>query len=390
MKKLLALLVVLALSLFGVSAAFAAYDMKIDEDTYAKFGMKAQIWVQNLEDAAPSGSDNAVDISVKQARLYFAGQVSNLVKFGANYDFAKGNSDTKTTGVFGVEGERAGINDAFITLDFAKEFKVMTGIYRMAVSRVALQDSYTYLLPHSPAVAAGSTLSNMNNFRDAGITAWGDLADGMFRYNVALWDGSYAPAGVNNDGTNRFLGGTADVPSKDTMGKSARLVMNFMDPEKGYTNACCYLGKAKIANVGVGYLMQDYLDAAAAEKTYTVTTVDAYYGVGDLTAEAAYFMYDKDITGNGAKPKSWYVQAGYQIGNIQPALRYESWDNDSTAAAGGDYTQIVAGVNYLIEGHDAKISLEYLMRDNDLETGAVRGATGPDWKDWTLQLQTQF
>ena len=302
MKKFVVLLVVLALSLFGVSAAFAAVDLKIDEDTYAKFGMKAQIWVQYLEDAAPNGTDNAVDISAKQARLYFAGQINNLVKFGANYDFAKGNSDTKTTGIYGEEGERTGINDAFITLDFAKEAKVMTGIYRMAVSRVALQDSYTYLLPHSPAVAAGSTLSSMNNYRDAGVTLWGDLADGMFRYNVGLWDGSYAPAGVNLDLSNRFLGATATASSKDTMGKSARLVMNFMDPEKGYTNSCCYLGKGKVANIGVGYLTQDYDDAAAAKHTYTVTTVDAYYGVGDLTTEAAYFMYDKDIAGNGAKP----------------------------------------------------------------------------------------
>jgi hypothetical protein len=392
MKKFLVLLMVLAISMFGVSAAFA-YDVKVDEDTYAKFGTKMQIWVQSLQDAAPNTTDNALNTAIKQGRIYFAGQVTNMVKFGVNYDFARGLTDQQlSTTASAANTSTAGVTDGFITLDIAKEFKIMTGIYRMAVSRIALQDTYTLLLPHTPQVAAGAYLSNLNNYRNAGITFWGDLMDGMVRYNVGIWDGSNLPnnAVVTTSQVGPIAGGTNP---KDTTAKSARVVVNFMDPEKGYTNSCCYLGKAKIANIGFGYLMQDYNEAVTLDKkTYSMATIDAYFEANNLTVEAAYFQYNPKT---GLKPKGMYVQAGYQIGQIQPAVRLESYDADNPVAGVGDYKRMVLGVNYLIKGHDAKISLEYLKHDTKTVSAAdAIDRTGPgtsrDYADVTLALQVQF
>ena len=357
MKKFLAVLVVAAMALMAVPAF--AYDVKVDDDTFAKVGVKAQIrYVMSSPDAA--GVKDIVDVSVPNARIYFGGQATNTVKFGFNFDMARAAG--------GVQG--TSLSDGFIMFDLAKELKVMTGIYRMAVSRVGLQDSYQYILVTAPDVAAPGRLStNLAGYRSGGLTLWGDLAGDMVRYNVGFWDGDYAhtTAGFTNP--------------NDEIGMTARVVVNFMDPEKGYTCPGCYLGKGKIANVGLGYLTQDG-KVAGVDKTYTVTTLDAFYEAAGVTAEAAVFQYDYDTaTGN---PTGMYLQAAYLMDKIQPALRYETYDADAATTA-GNYTRATAGVNYLMDGQNAKISLEVAMKDFELETAAVKDTTTTQ-----VQIQVQF
>ena len=376
MKKILVLLVVLALSLFAVSAF--AYDVKVDEDTYAKVGVKAQI-----QYVMSTPVHDKVDVGVGNARIYFAGQVTNQFKFGLNFDMGRTATPTlfETSDAAGnvdivaPSTQTNSLSDAFILLDLAKEFKLMTGIYRMAVSRIALQDSYQYILINAPEVASKSFLSNatLAGFRSGGVTLWGDLADGMVRYNVGLWDGDYMADKIGNLTTG--LGTNPD----DEMAMTARVVVNFMDPEKGYTCPGCYLGKAKVANIGVGYLTQDYKDGTLADKTSTVTTVDGFYDADNMTLEAAYFQYDYD---NGVKPMGYYVEAAYAMDKIQPAARYESFDADVAANDNTDFTKIVLGVNYLLAGHDAKVGIEYAMKNFD--------GSGVDVDTTTVQLQVQF
>jgi hypothetical protein len=337
------------MTLMGVSAF--AYDVKVDDDTYMKTGVKAQ-----LQFLAANPDPDKLVVSLANARIYFSGQITNMVKFGFNYDFASSGALTS--------GGRA--SDALVSFDLAKELKVNVGIYRMAVSRVALQDSYQYILVHAPDVAGSALLSAappLAGYRNAGLTVWGDLADGMIRYNVGFWDGANSPAGV----------------ASTEIGMSGRLVLNLMDPEKGYTCPGCYLGKAKVANVGVGYFTQDN---SAGDETYKVTTVDGFYDANNMTLEGAYFMYDDGLGIAGSEPSGWYVQAAYAFGNIQPAARYESWDDDD-AIGGSDYTNMVAGVNYLISGNDAKVGFEWKRNDPDLA-----GSTKTD--TYTLQVQVQF
>lgn len=410
MKKILVLLTVAAMTLFSVGAF--AYDIKVDDDTYGKVGVKGQIWYQYLDHGAPNGSGSSNDWAIKQGRIYFAGQVTNLVKFGFNYDFARGITDgTKTTTTWTAEGKAntganststAGVTDGYITLDFAKEAKLMTGIFRMAVSRVALQDSYAYLTVHAPAVAGPQYLSNQNNFRSAGSTLWGDLAEGMIRYNASVWDGSYSPVGTAAHGTTADNANTIrNVNPSDKPAYSGRVVINLMDPEKGYTNACCYLGKAKIFNIGAGYLKQwyNYADNSGTS-AYTVKTVDAYLALDAITLEAAYLMYDDHQHEVGSKPKGYYGQVGYQIDKIMPAFRYEAWDNNHDNY---NYRRYVGALSYFIDGNDARITLEYLAHHSPYSAPGttiaalnkpVVNRSDPtntrNYSDWTLQFQVQF
>lgn len=362
MKKFLAVLTILAVSLIGVSA-FAA-QIKVDDDTFANFGTKARIQFQMVN---PDTNHKRVDMGFGEGRIYFSGQITNLVKFGFNYDFT--SSETNSGGAGSPNGGR--LTDGFITLDLAKELKIQSGVYRMAVSRIGLQDSYQYILITGPAVGSSTYLtSELASYRNFGVTAWGDLAGGMVRYYVGLWEGDYLPASV----TAAPINGTNP---NDEIGLTGRLVINFMDPEKGYACPGCYIGKAKVANVGVGYATQDYVDGTGADRTATVMALDAFYDADGLTAEAAYFSYDADLT-SGVKPTGWYVQGAYVMGKIQPAIRYESWDAD---AATGDYTRTSAGVNYLFDGQAAKVGIEYAKRNPD---------PGSSVDTWTAQLQVQF
>lgn len=347
MKKFLALLVIAAMTLMSVSAF--AYDVKVDDDTFAKVGAKAQIRVTSI---MPETSDGDVDVALQQGRIYFAGQVTNLVKFGVNFDFQNGNFTAPATGTL------ARANDGFIMLDFAKEAKLMTGIYRVAFSRVGLQDSYQYILIEAPSVVnevADVSDSPLATFRGAGITLWGDLMDGKLRYNVGIWDDE-----------NTGLA----APSDDKYMMSGRVVLNLADSEKGYTCPGCYLGKANVMSVGFGYLTQD-----SGNLTATAMTADFFYDQGGTTLEAAYVMSDNDA---GTKPSGLYVEAAQTFGNWQPAARFETYDSDG----GVDYDAITAGINYLWSGHDAKVQFAYSMKDND-------GAT-EDIDTLTAQLQVQF
>ena len=352
MKKFLAVVVIAAMTLLGGSAF--AYDVKVDDDTFAKIGTKAQIKVAST---MPDKGSDEIDVTLPNTRIYFAGQVTSLVKFGFNYDF--GTASARAT-------------DAFITLDFAKEIKVMTGIYRVAFSRIALQDSYQYILVNGPEVpnSVAPVSSGLGTYRNAGVSAWGDLVGGKLRYNVGVWDDEYSPAGA--------------AVSDDKYMLSARVAFNFLDPEPGYTCAGCYLGKTKVASVGLGYLQQDYR-AGADTKTATALTVDAFLELNGITAEAAYFMADDDSGTTGDKPSGVYVEGAYAIDNkIQPALRFETFDSDGDTT---DYDKVTVGVNYLFDGQNAKVGLEYATKDFDKDLAA---GGGTDTDTLSIQLQVQF
>lgn len=362
MKKFLVLAVAAALTLVSIPAS--AYMVKVDEDTYGKIALLGQVTFSTVD--GPAGADHVADQTITNGRIAIGGQVNDLYKFGFNFDMNVGRDGA------GAPTRPSALADGFILLDFAKEFKLMTGIYRMAVTRYALTDSYTYLLPSPPEVAASSFLSrNLAGYRSGGATVWGDLAGGMVRYNVSAYDGDYSAApGV--------VAGASNI--QDQPGVSTRIAVNLLDPEKGYTYVGTNLGKGKIATLGVGYLQQDYL-SGAAEKTYTAATVDAFYDVGPLTGSLAYFQYDYDDAA-GQKPVGWYAAAGYMIGKLQPAIMYESWDDDVAADDNSDYTKLSVGVNYAVEGHDAKIQLAYSKKNFD--------GAGVDTNAGTLQLQVRF
>jgi hypothetical protein len=405
MKKFLVIVLGMFLILGLTTLSWAGAELKISDQTKATFGFKGQIWAQSLEDALTTdkGTDNKIDFSVRQLRLYGSGQIVPLIKFGFNLDWAAGAWDAKA-----ATTTTTSVTDANMTLDFAPEVKVLVGLYRTPFRRMDLTDSYgAYLFPHSPGIAGGAYAGALGNFRNAGITLWGDAMGGKIKYGAGVFDGDLAPGG-------------GYAPSDDSPFYSVRLAVSPLTPQKGYVYSGQYINKAKkpVLTVGAGYLAAKYRTGSSASTTYTTTetatgvhtttsttkaagatttaeptysawTADLYteipLGGGALAAEAAYMVYDRDIA--DGETNGYYAQVAYLFGglNLQPGFRYEK--SERTGKSTEDFTSWTAGLNYYIKGHDAKIQLEYMNKEFEVAGTTTRTS---EYSDITLALQFQF
>lgn len=368
--------------------------IKVDENTFANTGLKLQIWAQRLGKATP-GFKDYTDFSINNARIYFSGQVNKFVQFGANLDFAlyQGSGGRAKHGGTG----ESRVNDAFINLKLMDEFQVMAGLYRLPFSRAALTDSYTFVIPTGygyntrdnffKPFTIGSVSSN--SYRDAGLTFWGNIMDGLIKYQIGVFDGrwdhvSYDPATKDN---LAFAGRIQFTPTM--LGYKA---------EKGFTLADTYLGKQNVLSIGLGYNSQKWDYGAGRSGTAKAWTVDAMWEqkFGDIVPNLQLGYQDnKDIPAGSPlgserkKNKVWYAQAqllyDQVVGLGKPALaiRYEKLDDGT--AANKDINRTGVFLNYYIKGQDAKIQL-----GADVVILKNKAQNEKNYTDWTLALQTQF
>ena len=66
---------------------------------------------------------------------------------------------------------------------------------------------------------------------------------------------------------------------------------------------------------------------------------------------------------------------------FRPHVRYQMFDEDVTPSRTVSQTDI--GVDYIMKGHDARLTLNYAMFDDDL-------GAGTDWSEIRVGLQLQF
>lgn len=386
-KSLLAMAALMGAAVLPSQAAV----IRVDEDTFANMGLKLQIWVQHLGKTTPGGKDYN-DFSITNARIYFSGQVNKMVQFGANLDSA-------VYGGGGTRGSHSGtkesrVNDAFINLKPADEFQVMVGLYRLPFSRATLTDSYAYYIPTGYGY---STRGNMfapftigsdiaNGYRDTGLTFWGNVADGMLKYQIGVFDGRWDH--VNPNGVKDNLAFAGRIQFTPTM-------LGFKG-EKGFTLADTYLGKQNVLSIGLGYNTQKWDDGKGNSATAKAWTVDAMWEqkFGDIVPNLQLGYQDrKDIPAatlpGKVKDRAYYVQGqllfDQVVGLGKPALaiRYEKLDDRTPANRDTNRTGVF--LNYYIKGQDAKVQL-----GADVVSLKNKAPNEKNYTDWTLALQTQF
>jgi hypothetical protein len=386
-KSLLAMAALMGAAVLPSQAAV----IRVDEDTFANMGLKLQIWAQHLGKTTPGGKDYN-DFSIANARIYFSGQVNKMVQFGANLDSA-------VYGGGGTRGSHSGtkesrVNDAFINLKPADEFQVMAGLYRLPFSRATLTDSYTYYIPTGYGY---STRGNMfapftigsdiaNGYRDTGLTFWGNVADGMLKYQVGVFDGRWDH--VNPNGVKDNLAFAGRIQFTPTM-------LGFKG-EKGFTLADTYLGKQNVLSIGLGYNTQKWDDGNGNSATAKAWTVDAMWEqkFGDIVPNLQLGYQDrKDMPAatlpGKVKDRAYYVQGQLLfdqvvgLGKPTLAIRYEKLDDRTPANRDTNRTGVF--LNYYIKGQDAKVQL-----GADVVSLKNKAPNEKNYTDWTLALQTQF
>jgi hypothetical protein len=386
-KSLLAMAALMGAAVLPSQAAV----IRVDEDTFANMGLKLQIWAQHLGKTTPGGKDYN-DFSIANARIYFSGQVNKMVQFGANLDSA-------VYGGGGTRGSHSGtkesrVNDAFINLKPADEFQVMAGLYRLPFSRATLTDSYTYYIPTGYGYSTRGNMfvpfsigSNIaNGYRDAGLTFWGNIADGMLKYQVGVFDGRWDH--VNPNGVKDNLAFAGRIQFTPTM-------LGFKG-EKGFTLADTYLGKQNVLSIGLGYNTQKWDDGNGNSATAKAWTVDAMWEqkFGDIVPNLQLGYQDrKDMPAatlpGKVKDRAYYVQGqllfDQVVGLGKPALaiRYEKLDDRTPANRDTNRTGVF--LNYYIKGQDAKVQL-----GADVVSLKNKAPNEKNYTDWTLALQTQF
>jgi hypothetical protein len=324
-----------ALALGYVASADAA-QIKVDDNTWANFGLNMKIWYYHLDKRSNSTSNDGWTqnkFDVGQTKVYFTGQVAPAFQFYVELD-TNGATGTTTNG-------EAGIN-----LAFAKEFQVLAGKIRRPFTRVQLSSSYAYLTPQGywldPQTTLGPIKAALGD-KDGGLMVHGDLAGGMFRYRVGvynenrdaggkLWIGSYNSThtfGWFGVGKQRVYyedpNNYGEINYMQTPRTKANNLKNFewnarieftptmlgFKPESAATITAkygdTYLGSKDVFTVGLGYHAETHTPKATVVASgkdegepFTET-----YNLGDL------------------KRKGWTIDAMFEkkYGNIVPNLQ---------------------------------------------------------------------
>jgi len=440
-----ALLVVAALT--GVSMTANAALLKVNDQTFANFGLKLQIYGQSLEDAANDGQDNAIDFTIQNARVYFSGQLNPIVQFGANLDFTVTGANTSHEGTSTTK-----VRDAFINFHFMNELNVMAGYYRVPFSRATLVDRYdTIFMPQDGwvtiggpykdqilptlyiagsnaevrltasnvlggptlgnAVAITGTTDEADFARDAGVTVWGNVLNGMVKYYVGVYDGF----GDHNAG--EVVAGSG----KDNLGYAIRLeftpTMLGFQADKGYLHKETYLGQKRDLTIGVGYGTSK-LDVGVASFTFKSWTVDAnweqkfnYQGIALVPKfEAGYVYTDGDdlplatssnsttVAATLDKVKTYYVTVGtlfdkpIWLGKLGAYVKYQKTKVEFNNSPIGDVKPSVwtVAVPYYLAGQNAKVVFQWNHYDYDKNGFDPRNSNDDSNDDFTLAFQVQF
>lgn len=279
----------------------------------------------------------ASSLALQSARLYIGGKLNDTIKWEFNTEYGSCNG---TACIY--------VMDAIAKFEFSDEFNIWAGRFLPPSDRSNLSGPYYGNIWSFPSV---QRYPNVSTGRDDGIAVWGKLLDGMLKYQVGAFSG---------------LASSGDIPLFAT-----RLTLNLWDVEGGYYNNGTYYGAQDTLALGAVLMYQpDGLGVDGARGDYMGWNVDFLYeqklDFGVPTLEAALYNY----SASGIAPEAagmeqgmgFFVLASFLLdgtqgpGTLQPKVRYMQFMADE---GGVDTTQIDAGFDYVIEGHNARVSVVY-------------------------------
>ena len=365
-----------------VSPSRAGFKMEIDEQTKGEIGIWMQTWYQRVEDGKilGDGYEDLNDFMIRRAYLYLKGQVTDYVSFFTHVASDKVGMEKPTGGTLDKSGIGLGSGvawrDLWITLNLDEAFNIQMGRMYVPLTRnygtTSTKAMLTMDLPFLQGGSRGSIFYAQKVGRDDGLTLWGNPFDGLLQYRFMISEG------VEDDNN-----------PEDNLRLVGRLSLSLLDPEKGWFNKGTYFGKKKVLSFGVGMDRQDDLTLGGTEGLDNeVWTADAFFdypvGEGAVTVEAAYIDIDNCTQGTpnfyhdleaGDDAQNWYINAGYLLpypvgpGHFQPYIRYETVDVDDKNET--DFWS--GGFNYIIKGHNCKLTADYMRVEPDNEDKDDRG-----------------
>ncbi len=375
-------------ALMGASALPAKAAMfKVDDQTFANFGYMSQIWAQNLG-AQATGEKSRTNFSINNAKIYFSGQVNNMVKFHAEFD-ASVNANNAAG--------NTRLGDAHITLAFAPELNIIAGYQRLPFSRQTLSSSYAAIIPTGygygrvagdapvfSSASIGAVGVGGAGSRDAGLSIMSNIMDGMIVFRGGVFDGRY---------DSRVIGGTDENLALAFRIQFTPTMLGYKG-ETGYAISDTYLGRQNVLTLGVGYNTQKN---KVGGNTWKMLTMDVNWEqkFGDMIPNVQVGINDlKDYNANKDDARAFWLQGqllyDQVVGLGKPAIALGLFNSERKPAGGGAKPKVnryALYFNYYIKGHAAKIQAGM---DSIQRNSTDKGATGKSYTDFTLALQTQF
>ena len=359
------------LSLGYASDSFAGATFKIDDTKWISLGAGIRSSFTAQEAAAGNAETQkwSNNFNLDNARLYVNGQVHKYIKFELN---------TECFPCTGSNGGHMFVLDAISKFEITPYFNVWLGRQLVPAERRELNGPFysaTYSIfsggtPFEPSDYNVRTYNNGSSAgaigRDDGVNIWGSVLDGHLQYVAGFFRG--LAGGANRD--NNIL-------------YAQRVSYNILDVEKnpGYYTSGTYYGKGgNILTVGVSNQYQEDGAGVLGNGSFRGTAVDVLYekplanNMGVITVNGEYknygiskgsVAYDQSkgfgmFEGDAYDASGMYLIPGkVGIGQFQPYVRYVNiMPVNST-----NRNIYEGGLNYIIDGHNARVSLIYQYGD---------------------------
>lgn len=375
-KKKTALAALLAATMLSPVAARAGATLTFGDGESITVGMGMRTSFTSTENGAPDGTSRANDFSLDSVRLYLGAQLNDNIK-------ATFNTERDSTGHIQVL-------DGYAQFEFFEGANLWVGRMLPPSDRANLDGPYflnTWFYPmvsQYPAKYAG---------RDDGATLWGKFLGKKLVYSVGVFEGHNRIAGASNQGDNMLYAG--------------RVAYNFLDPEPNpaYYESSTYYGAVDVLTLAVtGQYQKDGVGTDTVKGDYKAWNTDLLfekkYEFGVVTFEGAYYDYNTggvadvatnfagagstDNVGGITQGTGYLLGADYMFpgkiawGQVQPFFRYQKFDNDINHGSSRQYD---AGFNYVIKGHDARITADFTEN---------QGTAVASYNRFVLGIQLQF
>lgn len=380
-----------ALCLLCVPASgIQAATFDLGDDASFSIGAGLRLSHQSMAGTVP-GASRTGDLIVDNLRIYMSGRASRTL--GATLNFDRDGTDDMPDGLR--------VLDAYVQYEPMPEFNVWLGRIAPAFDRPDLDGVFYLNVWDFPVV---SRYPSRALGRDYGLVGWGKLLDGKLTYVLGAFKGHNDYAGASNDSGNPLY--------------SWRIAYAFRDaePASAYYAGSTYYGAADVLTLGFAGMYQgDGVGAAGNPGDYLGMNIDLLMekklaGGGVLTLEGAYYDYDLDgkadcgsgepgapacpagagtndnvgglVDGKGYLATAEFLFPGkLGIGQVQPFVRYQRFDrklSDSTLDV------LDLGLNYVIKGHDARVSAFWSKTEDD------RPTPGTDADKFVIGVQFQI
>ena len=389
---LLPMMALTALAIGYTSVSHAGATFKIDDTKWLSVGAGLRTGFSTSEDTAGSMGGEpkwGTNFALNNMRLYMNGQLHKYIKFEFNTECAN----------CGLGGSEIRVLDAVAKFDINPYFNLWAGRQLVPEGRIEMNgpfysatwEPFKTPFEHSDANIQtwlpGPTAGTFG--RDDGVNIWGATLDGKLKYVFGAFNGLTHSKGTANGDGNLLYG--------------ARVAYNILNVEKApgyYSGGTAYGGDGDVLTIaGFSQYQEDGAGSPTNSGNFLLAGGDLKFekvmaDKGVLTVNTEYKNFGIEYLKGAPAPggaSSFYVGGGaggllngFQgdsitsnllylipkkvwIGQFQPYVMYTQVMTRQGYVSAQDQSEYEAGVNYIIDGHNARVML--LWQGGDLSGG---------------------